>query len=100
MNQNTELLTRVREMDARYDELTRVLAGLEEAVSEYKAFKPDLEILKEYKASGQWKEDCSSAEAGQLPAEAKRGVLFEESLDSLLQDADKLVEQSRTILQA
>ena len=42
MKQNQNLLTRVREMEDRYDELTRVLAGLDDAISEYKAFKPEL----------------------------------------------------------
>ena len=43
-------------MEDRYDELTRVLAGLEEAVGEYEDFKDELEVLKDYMESGEWKE--------------------------------------------
>ena len=75
MRSNQELLTRVREMEDRYDELTRVIAGLDDAISDYKDFKADLQILREYMASGQWKKDFEADEAGQIPAEIKRGVL-------------------------
>ena len=34
-------------MEDKYDELTRVLAGLEEAVGEYEDFKDELEVLRE-----------------------------------------------------
>ena len=84
------LLTRVREMQDRYDNLTRVLAGLDEAISEYKNFKPDLEILKEYLNSGQLNADADIDDADQIPVEIKRGVLAEDGLSSLLEGADKV----------
>ena len=64
-------------MEDRYDELTRVLAGLEEAVGEYEDFKDELEVLKDYMESGEWKEDYEADEAGQLPSDLKRGILAE-----------------------
>lgn len=95
---NQDLLARVREMEDRYDELTRVLAGLDEAISEYKTFLPDLEALREYMESGQWKQDFEADEAGRIPAEVKRGVLSEDGLYELLQGADRVLEMARGVL--
>lgn len=85
-----ELLKRVREMETRYDKLTRILTGLETAVAAYEECKPDLEILKEYMDSGQWKADFEADEAGEIPPGVKRGVLSEDGLYDLLQRADGL----------
>lgn len=95
---NQDLLTRVREMEERYDELTRVLAGLDEAISEYKTFKTDLQALREYMESGQWKQDFEADEAGQIPADVKRGVLSEDGLYDLLQGADKILSLAQEAL--
>ena len=100
MKTNQELLTRVREMEDRYDELTRVIAGLDDAISEYNDFKPDLKILREYMESGQWKKDFESDEAGQIPAEVKRGILSEDGLYDLLQGADTILKFAKEVLQA
>lgn len=98
MKTNQELLTRVREMEDRYDELTQVLAGLDDAISEYNDFKADLQILRDYMASGQWKKDFEADEAGKIPAEVKRGVLSEDGLYDFLQGADKILEFAREVL--
>lgn len=98
MKSKNALLTRVREMEDRYDELTRVIAGLDEAISDYQDFKPDLQILREYMESGQWKKDYESDEAGQIPVEIKRGVLSEDGLYDLLQGADKILKFAKESL--
>ena len=99
MESNNELLTRVREMEDRYDEVTRVLAGLDEAISEFKDFKPDLMALREYMESGQWKADFEADEAGQIPADVKRGVLSEDGLYDLLQGAGRILRIAREALE-
>ena len=91
-------IERISLMEDRYDELTRVLAGLEEAVGEYEDFKDELEVLKEYMQSGEWKEDYEADEAGQLPSGLKRGVLSEDGLYNLLQDADKIIRHALEVL--
>lgn len=98
MESKNELLTRVCEMQARYDELTRVLAGLDEAISEYKNFKPDLEILRDYLNSDQLKADIGIEDISIIPGEIKRGVLSEEGLLSLLQGADKILNLAQLVL--
>ena len=98
MESKNELLTRVREMEDRYDEVTRVIAALDEAISEFKDFKPDLMALKEYMESGQWKADFEADEAGQIPADVKRGVLSEDGLYELLQGAGRILRMTREVL--
>ena len=95
---NQDLLTRVREMEDRYDELTRVVAGLEEAISEYINYKQELEILRDYMDSGQWKLDYEADEEGRIPAEIKKGVLSEDGLYDLLQGADKILTLAKEVL--
>ena len=99
MESKNELLTRVREMEDRYDEVTRVLAGLDEAISEFKDYKSDLMALKEYMESGQWKKDFEADEAGLIPADVKRGVLSEDGLYGLLQGAGRILRMAKEILE-
>ena len=99
MKEKSELLKRVQEMEDRYDAVSRAIAGLDEAISEFKEFKPDLAILKEYMESGQWKADFEQDEAGAIPEEVKRGVLSEDGLYDLIQGADKIVAFAKEVLQ-
>ena len=90
-----ELIRRVSLMEDRYDEVTRVLAALEEAIDEYKDFKSELDALRDYMVSGQWKEDFEADEAGLIPSDVKRGVLSEDGLYNLLHDADGIISRAR-----
>ena len=94
----SELAARVMEMELRYDELTRVMGNLETAVLEYKAFKEDLDALRNYMASGQWKKDFEADEAGEVPSRIKRGVLSEDGLYDFLQGADEILAQTKEVL--
>ena len=90
-------IERISLMEDRYDELTRVMARLDEAVNKYKDFKDELEVLKDYMDSGEWKEDYEADEAGQLPSDLKRGVLSEDGLYNLLHDADKIIAHVKEV---
>ena len=84
-------------MEDRYDEVTRVLAGLEEAVGGYEDFKDELEILRDYMDSGEWKDDYEADEAGQVPSDLKRGVLSEDGLYNLLHDAEQIIAHVKEV---
>ena len=90
MNTPEDLLSRVREMEERYDRLTRVITSLEDALAAYARVRPDLEVLQEYLDSGQWKADFEADEAGEIPAGVKRGVLSEDGLYDLLEQVGQL----------
>lgn len=93
-----KLVSRISEMEVRFDRLGKILAGLEEALCEYKGFADDLAILRDYMASGQWQKDFEADEAGRIPSEVKRGILSEDGLYDLLQDADRILAEAREIL--
>ena len=90
MLKQESLLSRVREMEERYDRLTRVITSMEDALAAYARVRPDLDALQEYLDSGQWKADFEADEAGEIPAGVKRGVLSEDGLYDLLEQADQL----------
>ncbi len=77
-------------MEDRYDKLNRAIGALEDAISGFEDAKIDLDILRDYMDSGQWKKDFEADEAGQIPAEVKRGVLSEDGLYNLLLEADRI----------
>ncbi|MBQ6178654.1 MAG: DUF4298 domain-containing protein [Bacteroidales bacterium] len=92
-----DLTERVLLMEDRYNEVMRVLAALDEAVAEYEDFKSELDVLKDYMESGQWKADFEADEAGRIPDKVSRGVLSEDGLYNLLDDADKIVAHAREV---
>lgn len=95
-----ELIRRVTLMEDRFQEVTRVLAALEEAVAEYEEFRSELDALAGYLDSGQWRKDWEADEAGRIPPEIARGVLSEDGLYNLLQDADHIIAHTRKVFRA
>ena len=91
-------IERISLMEDRYDEISRVLAALDKAVDEYEDFKSELDALRDYMDSGQWKDDYEADEAGQVPSDLKRGVLSEDGLYNLLHDADTILDRARNVL--
>ncbi len=91
-------IERISLMEDRYDEISRVLAALDKAVDEYEDFKSELDALRDYMDSGQWKDDYEADEAGQIPSDLKRGVLSEDGLYNLLHDADTILDRARNVL--
>ena len=91
-------LDRISQMEDRFDEVTRVMAALDEAVNEYADFKSEIKALQDYMESGQWKEDFEADEAGKIPANVKRGVLSEDGLYDLLEESGRILARAREIL--
>ena len=89
------LISRIKEMEERYDALTTVLGELDMAVEAFLDHKGDLAILRDYMASGQWKKDFEADEAGLLPPDLKRGILAEDALFDLLDGADRILASIR-----
>lgn len=85
------LITRIKEMEDRYHEVTRVLGELDTAIEEYNDFKDELATLKDYMESGQWQKDFEADEAGLVPKDLPREVLSEDGLYDLLSGADRII---------
>ena len=54
------LITRIKEMEARYEEVTRVPGEPDMAIEEYNDFKDELATLKDYMESGHWQKDSGA----------------------------------------
>lgn len=85
-------------MEDCFDEVTRMLAELDGTIGKWEDAKDQLEVLKNYMASGDWRKDYEADEAGKLPAGLKRGVLSQDGLYDLLQDADKILRHALEVL--
>ena len=86
-----QLITRIKEMEDRYQELTRILGELDIAIGQYKDYKDDLDILKTYMESGQWLKDYEADEAGMVPSDLNREILSQDALYDFLEGADKIL---------
>lgn len=85
-------------MEHCFDEVTRMMAELDGTIGKWEDAKDQLEVLKDYMASGDWRKDYEADEAGKLPAGLKRGVLSQDGLYDLLQDADKILRHALEVL--
>ena len=80
-----ELISRIEAMEARYQEVKRVLGELEN----------NLSILRDYMESGQWQKDFEADEAGLVPRELPREVLSEDALYNLLAEAEEMLASAK-----
>ena len=76
MEQLKTVISRIREMEARFDRLL-----------ENSAREDDLKILLDYYENGQWLLDYRLDEQGLLPSDLKRGILSEDGFYNYLQQA-------------
>ena len=67
------LFPRIRQMEEIYDRV-----------------REDIATLREYEESGQWLQDYEADERGELPRDLKRGVLSQDGLDEVFEEAKSL----------
>ena len=85
-----EQIKRIKQMELRLERAAKAVINLSAALEEYEAAQEDIKALDEYYGSKEWKQDFADDEAGQLPADLKRGVLSEDGIWNLLSDAREL----------
>ena len=71
-------ISRIRKMEDIYDRVQK-----------------DIAILKEYEGSGLWLKDYEADERGELPRDLKRGVLSQDGLDEVFEEAKAITSPSR-----
>ena len=77
-------IERIQVMEALLDQASAAVQGLGEALDAYESAQTALRSLGEYLASEEWIADYEADEAGQLPADLKRGVLSQDAVYDLL----------------
>ena len=81
----------LQEVEKRSGESTddHSCAGTDVASEEQLSFDEKVQLLREYYASGQWLEDYTADENGEFPPDMKRGVLSQDGLYDLLEEAEQ-----------
>ena len=82
-----ERITRYEEI---FDEIAGVTEELKCAAEAFEAVRPKLAELAEYYDGELWMNDYELDESGLLPKELKRGVLSEDAVYDLLEEAEEL----------
>lgn len=86
-------LQRIKDLEYKFSEVSRVLAALDMALDEFSGVKSYIDDLREYMESGQWKADFEADERGEIPADLERGVLSEDGLYDLLGEVDRILRR-------
>ena len=86
-------IERIKEMEGRLERAAAAVMDMSAALDKYEAVQEDIKALRKYYDSRQWKQDYADDEAGQLPADLKRGVLSEDGIWNLLEDYRNLKER-------
>ena len=83
-------IERIKQMELRMERAATAVMELSAALENYEAVQEDIAALNQYYGSEVWKQDFAADEAGLLPADLKRGVLSEDGIWNLLEDAKEL----------
>ena len=86
-------LQRIKDLEYKFSEVSRVLAALDMALDEFAGVKNYIDDLREYMESGQWKADFEADERGEIPSDIERGVLSEDGLYDLLNEVDRILRR-------
>ena len=86
----SERIERICRMEERMDAALAAAAALEQALEGWEQVRPALEELTAYYDGELWLSDFRADEAGLLPEDLKRGVLSEDGLFDLLEQARAL----------
>lgn len=87
---NCRTVKRIKELESKYDEVSKVVDRMELAMDEFRSVQGLVAELRKYMDSGRWLKDYESDERGELPPGLKRGILSQDGLYDLLQRAERL----------
>ena len=81
-----EQIERIQYFESLLDTVSPVLKDLEAALDRFDGVQEAVQELSAYYGSEDWHADLSEDEAGNLPADLKRGVLSEDGIYDVLSD--------------
>ena len=84
------MIEEIRNMEEKLNRCRAVVDALTQALNLFAAVQPDLAALDRYLGSADWLEHLAADERGELPPSLRRGVLSQDALYDLLQEADAL----------
>ena len=80
----------IREMEEKLNRCRAAVDALEDALDVFETVQGDLAALEEWYGSDDWFAQLAADERGELPPDLRRGVLSQDALYDLLEDADAL----------
>ena len=83
-------IERIKSMERRLEQVDAALKRIADALDDYAAAQQPLRELEAYLASEQWRQDFADDEAGNLPADLKRGVLSEDGIWNTLDESRQI----------
>ena len=89
---------RIGLMEKHLERVSEAVIRLSGALEDYAGVQESLKELEAYYGSDEWKQDFHDEEAGLLPPDLKRGVLSEDGIWNLLEDARELRDRMAEIV--
>lgn len=84
------MIGKIRTMEEKLNRCRAAVDELAHALDVFAAVQGDLAVLEQYLGSDAWFAHLAADERGELPSDLCRGVLSQDALYDLLQDADAL----------
>ena len=91
------MLDRIAKNEERLDRILASISNLEEALSDFKDKKEDVNLLNKYYGSKNWFKDKDAYENGEIP-KIKAGVLSEDAVWNLNEEIDNLMFDMKEIV--
>ena len=88
-----ERIGRIEEMEKCFDEASKAIRELSDALTGYEWIRDKYYKLQEYYDSDLWLQDFEADEEGRLPKDLKRGVLSEDAVFDLITEHERLLER-------
>ncbi len=96
MQDNTEQLTRIARMQARYDAIWQAVHTQPYTEAQLRSVQAQMDALTAYYESPDWLADYDADRRGDIPKDRDRGILAEDTLYDLMTEWDHLVQAWRT----
>lgn len=92
-----EQIERIQYYEEILDEANKVVTDLSKAIEQYEIVREKIIELEAYYGSDTWRRDYEDDEAGNLPADLKRGVLSQDAVYDLLTKYDIVSEELKAM---
>ena len=86
---------RVERMERAFDKVSRALETSPEQLAEDEWMAGAVRMLSDYLSGGEWMTDYELDENGLLPRELKRGVLAQDALYNMLEEAAEYIKENQ-----
>ncbi len=91
------MINRITKNEERLDSILLSLKNLEEAMSDFKSKRKDINLINKYYGSDSWFKDKEAYESNEIPR-IKAGVLSEDAVWNMNEDINSVVSEMKSII--